>query len=89
MVFLIASIFVTWQLHVHIIKVIFVSCKKITVSAKMTGLGTKLHVEFKTNSCDNTCWVLLGVASNFLQTYQTMPRLSYNLITDNLFNNLY
>ena len=59
--FFIASIFVTWQLHVHIIKQYFFICKKVTVSAKTIGLGTKLHVEFKNNSWNNTSqphWVL-------------------------------
>ena len=46
----IASIFVTWPLHVHIIKVILCHWLKVTVSAKRAGLGTKMHVEFKNNS---------------------------------------
>ena len=49
--FFIASVFVTWQLHVHIIKIILCHLqKKVIVFAKGTELLINLHVEFKNNS---------------------------------------
>ena len=52
--FFIASIFITWQLHVYIIKVILCRLqKKVNISAKMSGLG-KLHVEFDNKYWNNT-----------------------------------
>ena len=81
-------IFITSQLHVHILKVINCHLQQVFISAKMSELliSTKLHVEFKNNSWNNKFqphWVLHPILAN-LSKYASIELI---LITGNIFSN--
>ena len=76
-----ASIFVNLQLHVCIMKVILCHLQKKISAHKIACRAKNQFQGYLSNT--------MSVASKFLQTCQTMHRLSYILITGILSNKKY
>ena len=81
--YFIASIFVSLQLNVYIMKVIHCHLQKMFLPKWQNKhqFACRVLKHFQGYLSTTLC-----VAFTFLQTCQTMPRLSYILITGNLLN---